>query len=439
MLETDVFWIILTIISTAIECVVLKFLLDELSELRKNKLVLNSSILIAIMIITMLTIMKFNINIKLFICIFITYVLYKINYVVNKWKSILVSLLYWMLLIGFDSVGLSIVGILNSVQNMSNLLDNNLLRLELIMISKSLLIALIPLLKVIRLKIKINKKDCIYLSIPVISNIISVIVIFEFIFKDKSIDSKESLIILTISTVFLLSNISLVSIIRRIIKDNNLRIEHEITKKRMNMQYKYYLNLQEYQSKIRKLYHDMNNHIICIQNVYGKNEFADKYIKDINEQIKECNTIFNTHSMILDVILSEKKSICDTNNIIFLVDINFLECNFIEMPDVCSIFSNMIDNAIEACNKIQDTNIQKKIKLRGTVINRLFVIKCENTKINEVLLKNNKIITSKKDSFLHGIGINSIKDSVEKYNGNVEIHSDKNKFIVTIYIPLTRN
>ncbi len=40
--------------------------------------------------------------------------------------------------------------------------------------------------------------------------------------------------------------------------------------KRMNMQYKYYLNLQEYQLKIRKLYHDMNNHIICIQNVYGK-------------------------------------------------------------------------------------------------------------------------------------------------------------------------
>ncbi|HFL3154639.1 TPA: sensor histidine kinase [Clostridioides difficile] len=439
MLNINVFWIFLPIFSTTIEWIVLKFLLNEFSELRKNRLTLNSSIVIAIMIITMLNTIEFNINIKLFICIFITYVLYKINYVVDKWKSVFISLLYWMLLIGFDSIGLSIVMTLNSIKNMNDLLEDNLLKLELIMISKSLLIVLIPLLKFIRLKTKINKRDCIYLSIPLIANIIGVIVIFEFIFKDKIIDSKESLIILTISTVFLLSNLSLVSIIGRIIKDNSLKIEYEITKKRMNMQYKYYLNLQEYQLKIRKLYHDMNNHIICIQNVYGKNEFADKYIKDINKQIKECNTIFNTQNMILDVILSDKKSICDMNNIYFLVDINFLECNFIEMPDICSIFSNIIDNAIEACIKIKDTSIQKKIKLRGTVINRLFVIKCESTKINEVVLKNNKVITSKKDSFLHGIGISSVKSSVEKYNGNVEIYSDKNKFTITIYIPLTRN
>ncbi|HBF7081738.1 TPA: sensor histidine kinase [Clostridioides difficile] len=439
MLETYVFWIILTIVSATIEWTVLKFILDEISELRNKKLVLNSSLLLAIMTITILTLVEFNINIKLLICIFITYILYKMNYIVDKWKSMFISLLYWMILIGFDIIGLSIVGTLNSIQNMTTLLDNNLLKLELIMISKSLLIALIPLLKVIRLKIKINKKDCIYSSIPIISNIIGVIVIFEFIFKDKNIDSTENLIILIISIVFLLSNISLISIIGRIIKDNNLRIEQEITKEKMNMQYKYYLNLQEYQLKIRKLYHDMSNHVICIQNIYGKNEFADKYIKDINKQIKECNAMFNTQSMILDVILSEKKSICDMNNIDFLVDINFLECNFIEMPDVCSIFSNIIDNAIEACNKIKDTSILKKIKLRGTVINRLFVIKCENTKINEVVLKNNKLITSKKDSFLHGIGISSVKGSVEKYNGNVEVYSDKNKFTITIYIPLARN
>ncbi|HBF4020961.1 TPA: ATP-binding protein, partial [Clostridioides difficile] len=223
MLETYVFWIILTIVSATIEWTVLKFILDEISELRNKKLVLNSSLLLAIMTITILTLVEFNINIKLLICIFITYILYKMNYIVDKWKSMFISLLYWMILIGFDIIGLSIVGTLNSIQNMTTLLDNNLLKLELIMISKSLLIALIPLLKVIRLKIKINKKDCIYSSIPIISNIIGVIVIFEFIFKDKNIDSTENLIILIISIVFLLSNISLISIIGRIIKDNNLR------------------------------------------------------------------------------------------------------------------------------------------------------------------------------------------------------------------------
>ncbi|WP_131038145.1 sensor histidine kinase [Clostridioides difficile] len=436
MLNINVFWIFLPIFSTTIEWIVLKFLLNEFSELRKNRLTLNSSIVIAIMIITMLNTIEFNINIKLFICIFITYVLYKINYVVDKWKSVFISLLYWMLLIGFDSIGLSIVMTLNSIKNMNDLLEDNLLKLELIMISKSLLIVLIPLLKFIRLKTKINKRDCIYLSIPLIANIIGVIVIFEFIFKDKIIDSKESLIILTISTVFLLSNLSLVSIIGRIIKDNSLKIEYEITKKRMNMQYKYYLNLQEYQLKIRKLYHDMNNHIICIQNVYGKNEFADKYIKDINKQIKECNTIFNTQNMILDVILSDKKSICDMNNIYFLVDINFLECNFIEMPDICSIFSNIIDNAIEACIKIKDNSIEKYITIKSTFIKGYYIIRCENSKMNKVIIKNNKIFTSKKDKFLHGIGIESIKSSIRKYNGELKIKDSEYKFIVTAHIPI---
>ncbi|HBG8513704.1 TPA: ATP-binding protein, partial [Clostridioides difficile] len=64
MLETYVFWIILTIVSATIEWTVLKFILDEISELRNKKLVLNSSLLLAIMTITILTLVEFNINIK---------------------------------------------------------------------------------------------------------------------------------------------------------------------------------------------------------------------------------------------------------------------------------------------------------------------------------------------------------------------------------------
>lgn len=58
MLETYVFWIILTIVSATIEWTVLKFILDEISELRNKKLVLNSSLLLAIMTITILTLVE---------------------------------------------------------------------------------------------------------------------------------------------------------------------------------------------------------------------------------------------------------------------------------------------------------------------------------------------------------------------------------------------
>ena len=60
----------------------------------------------------------------------------------------------------------------------------------------------------------------------------------------------------------------------------------------------------------------------------------------------------------------------------------------------------------------------------------------KNTKVNNVNSKNNKLITDKKDLFLHGIGIDSIRSSVKKYNGNVEINLDKNSFTMIIYIPI---
>ena len=74
-----------------------------------------------------------------FICIMITYFIYTYNYEVDMLKGIFISLLYWLMLIGFDSIGLSIVGFINDTQDMSKLLynNNNFSRLELIIISKS--------------------------------------------------------------------------------------------------------------------------------------------------------------------------------------------------------------------------------------------------------------------------------------------------------------
>ncbi|MFR4767588.1 MAG: GHKL domain-containing protein [Paraclostridium sordellii] len=57
-------------------------------------------------------------------------------------------------------------------------------------------------------------------------------------------------------------------------------------------------------------------------------------------------------------------------------------------------------------------------------------------RIKKIHIKNKKIITSKKDKFLHGLGLRSIKSSLNKYNGDLEILDEENKFIINIYIPL---
>lgn len=352
MLESNLVWVGISILSGAIEWIVFKLILDEISLIKSNKIVIQIELILAITIMAILNLHQFNPNVKLIVDLTMGFIFYKLNYEVKSIKCLIIILIYYMLLIGLDAVGTSIIVVLNSLKDMNELLNNNLFRLELIVLTKSLLLSTIPIINTFKVKIKIKKQDYIYIIIPILSNIISIIVIFKFMFKDRNIDDIEGIMILIISIVLFMSNLVLASIIARIIKDNNLRAENEIIKEKIEIQYKYYLKLNESQLKTRKLYHDMKNHMICIQELCGKNKTANKYIQEINDQIKECAYEFNTGNIILDTILYEKKSICIENEIEFLVDINFDNCDFIEMADVCSIFSNMIDNAIEACNSV---------------------------------------------------------------------------------------
>ena len=56
--------------------------------------------------------------------------------------------------------------------------------------------------------------------------------------------------------------------------------------------------------------------------------------------------------------------------------------------------------------------------------------------MNKVILKNNKIFTTKRDKFFHGLGLENIKSSVKKYDGELKIKNDDYKFIASIYIPI---
>ena len=233
------------------------------------------------------------------------------------------------------------------------------------------------------------------------------------------------------------SSFLLLMIVFKIIKDIKDKSEERLLKEKIDIQYKYYLNLQESQNKVKKLYHDINNHIFCIKNLSSDKEDVNKYIDEMSKELNQFKEIHNTGNMILDIILNEKQNICNENNIDLTCDVNFSKCNFIEMTDVCSIFSNILDNAIEACNK---TSMDKKyIKIRGTLVKSYYVIRCENSKTNKLEIKNSKIITSKKDKFIHGIGLKSVKSSIKKYNGDLEIEDFKNKFLLQIYIPIDEN
>lgn len=303
-------------------------------------------------------------------------------------------------------------------------------------------------------KSNLNVKYYIYIGFTVVTNIVCILCliksnrhieeIYNFIIKNKIntyIDKNTyinlnfgSFIEFTKNSVIIaivFCNMFLIFIINNIIKKMKDESEMKSLNDKLDMQYNHYLNIQESQMKVRQLYHDINNHMACIKEL--QNEDVNEYIDSINDQLKEYKNTFTTKNMILDIILNEKNSVCKKENIELTCDINFSKCSFIEMIDISSIFSNIIDNAIEACKKVEDN---RYISIRGTVVKSYYVIRCENSKNNKIKIKDKKIVTTKKDKFLHGIGLKSVKSSLDKYNGDLEIISDKNKFTINIYIPI---
>ncbi|MBS5787780.1 MAG: GHKL domain-containing protein [Clostridioides difficile] len=398
MLDSNFYWTLLMLISTSIEWFVLKFILDESSKLNSSKIFANLCFVVSIITIILMTAFDVNVYLKLFVSLAITFIIYKINYDTTILKCIVITLLYWMLIISFDALGSTIVIALNKVANLNILLQQNVFRLELIILTKSLLLMVVPVVKGIKLYTKIDNKGYLYISIPILANILSIVAITGFMFQGSNFNYTKSIIMFTISFILLLSNISLVILLSRLIRDNEVRLENKIIIEKMNMQYEYYSNLQKF----------------------------------------EMGTIFETKNLLLDVLLTEKKYICDSNNIEFSVDIDFSKCLFMDITDVCCIFANIIDISMDECKKIRGRHRSKVIKISGDVVNNYYVIKCESSKPNITVYSKDTIITDDQDDTVKcGVSINSIKKSVKKYRGELVISSDDD-LTTTILIPINK-
>ncbi|MCU9807311.1 hypothetical protein LEQ06_03435 [Paraclostridium sp. AKS46] len=303
MLNQILFWNLVTVISAIIEWGVYKCILDEFSNKRKSNLCTNICITLMVLITTILTFNDVEPNIKLLIGMISGYLFYLYNYEYSLKKGLIISLVYWMLLIGIDAVGSSIILMINSLNRISFLLDDNMFRLELSILSKVLLISIIPFIKTLRVQVDFKRKDFICVIIPIIANILSIVIIFGLLMETNS----KRLVIIIASGIMFLANISLIHLIGNMIKSNNIFMENKLIKEKVNLQYQNYINLQDAQSKVRKLYHDMKNHITCIQGIYGHNELAEKYIENLKNELNDWKSIFMTGNMILDIILMIKK------------------------------------------------------------------------------------------------------------------------------------
>ena len=199
----------------------------------------------------------------------------------------------------------------------------------------------------------------------------------------------------------------------------------------------YYDGLKREQQQVRMLRHDMNNHFTVVQNMLKKGnvETASQYLEGLEEFAGLKGHSHFCENETADIVLCSKAEKMETENITYEVQAVIPKEMPITEMELCAMLGNALDNAIEAVKNIEDKE-DKKITLRSRADKGMFMLQVTNKYEKQIETKDEKILTSKTDKKLHGFGLASITEIVERYNGTMQIITDNGIFELTICIPI---
>ena len=212
--------------------------------------------------------------------------------------------------------------------------------------------------------------------------------------------------------VFIVSFISIILLaacsvaIAYLIISNYKKIYYQKTNETLNKyiqkQIKHYENTIRVYDNLRTFKHDYNNLKIGLTTLLKENktEEAIKYLNDFNN-ITGNDTVIKTGNTVVDAIISDKSLDLKRNNI----NISFtgiVPYDALNISDLCIAFGNALDNAIEACSKMQPESA-KNISVEVQQVNNLLMIKMANPVIQKVEINNNTAKMYNVYSILRGI------------------------------------
>lgn len=178
--------------------------------------------------------------------------------------------------------------------------------------------------------------------------------------------------------------------------------------------------------------HDIKHHLLILRE-YGQERKWDmlmSYLNELSDDILVQKKAMWTQVGILDTLLEQKKAKAESKGIAFRIRADRIgELPFSDM-EISTLFSNLLDNAIEACEKIPDD--RRWIEIHITRKSAMLYITISNSIKGRPLEKEGKLITNKENHQLHGYGIKSVQKIVRKYEGEFSYQVHENEFVVTI-------
>lgn len=232
------------------------------------------------------------------------------------------------------------------------------------------------------------------------------------------------------SMLLLVSIVLLVTI--GILINDSVRKQNEILILRDKMQNNWYQNVQEELEQERIRIHDVKQHFLILQ-AYEKEKDWDnlhQYLEKVGGRYIETQIPVCTGNRILDIILHQKKIEAEQKNIKWSLRVVKLQELPISEDETVSLFGNLLDNAIEACERMEKEG--RWILVRISRQKKILSMEISNSIENIPREKNGVFITSKEKQKWHGYGGKSVQRIVERHEGEIFYRVEKNEFCVRI-------
>lgn len=208
----------------------------------------------------------------------------------------------------------------------------------------------------------------------------------------------------------------------------------EMENKNLKMQEAYYLEVEKNQQEIRKLKHDLNNHLSVVGTY-----LEDNQVEEAKAYFTELSTVYANQrrefckNPLVNNVLNVKYQLAQEYGIDCFINIDISNVIGIDDVSLCTVLANTLDNAIEACLKIEEPS-QRKLTVKARYHRGCFSYEITNTISAAASNSTELLLTTKTDKKNHGFGLANIREIVDNYEGTIEIKQSEHQFSLLLVI-----
>ena len=213
--------------------------------------------------------------------------------------------------------------------------------------------------------------------------------------------------------------------------------KNELLREQMlsRQQHSQYLIQKEALDAVNMRYHDLKHYLSVLEGDGAEgNEELRFFAATIRGEIMNFETIQKTGNKTMDVLLAQRIRECQEKKIRLIPYVDGRNLDFMNVMDLCAVFGNAMDNAIEESMKIRDEN-KREIRVKIESYGNLEIFRFSNICHAPVRTTGSRIPTTKKDEASHGFGLSSIREIAEKYGGSMTVNTGDVIFELVVMIP----